>query len=184
MEKKLNLGCRTDILPKSEGWINLDMNRNLKNIDVFHNLEDCPYPFEENSISEIRIWNVLEHLTKPHKALIEMHRICKNGARIHIKLPHFSQAGMWGDATHVQGCALNFIPKSIGFSGKNFRILHKQFNYRQTREGMGMVGVVQNIIFNPLINLNQKIFERYFLYTIGGVEENEYWIEVVKEEER
>ena len=183
MEKKLNLGCRTDILPKSEGWVSVDIDQSLKNIDVFHDLENYPYPFEENSISEIRIWNVLEHITKPYKTMIEMHRICKNGALIHIKLPHFSQAGMWSE-DHKHGCGLDFIRTSIVFTKKDFKITSQKLNYRQVRDGMGLVGIIQNAILSPLINLNVKIFERYFLYWIGGVEENEYWVEVVKEDEK
>ncbi|OIO20686.1 hypothetical protein COV61_03315 [Candidatus Micrarchaeota archaeon CG11_big_fil_rev_8_21_14_0_20_47_5] len=177
---KLHLGCRTDILPKKDGWVNLDIDRELKNVDVFHDLEKMPYPFEDDRADEIRIWNVLEHIRKPSEVLAEMHRICKNGARVHIKVPHFSQGGMWGDETHVHGCSINFMEKSIEFSGCEFRVAKKRLNYRQTRAGMGKIGAIQNAVLNPLINLDRKIFERYFLYYFGGVEEIEYLLEVVK----
>ncbi len=179
---KLNLGCRTDVLP---GWTNLDYDKSpnsddMKNVQVNHNLDVFPYPFKDNSVEEIRFWNVLEHLKEPKNVMSEIHRICKNGAKVHLKIPHFSQGGMWGDETHRYGCSTSFVPKAIEFSQKKFRVVSMRLNYRQVRENMGAFGRLQNALLGPLINLRPNLFERYFLYWFGGVEELEYWLEVVK----
>ena len=48
---KLNLGCGKDYI---DGWINVDFYDDL-NCDVTHDLEEFPWPWDDNSISEIRI---------------------------------------------------------------------------------------------------------------------------------
>ena len=56
--KKLNLGCGSKI---KEGFVNLDKYNTFKP-DIVHDLEDFPYPFKENSIDEILLSHVLEHI--------------------------------------------------------------------------------------------------------------------------
>ncbi|MCK9596970.1 methyltransferase domain-containing protein [Candidatus Pacearchaeota archaeon] len=82
--KKINLGCGEDY---QEGWINVDFRDNIK-IDVKHNLEKIPYPFKKDSIDIILMKQVLEHLEHPLQIMKELIRICKNGARILIYVPH------------------------------------------------------------------------------------------------
>ena len=46
---KLNLGCGRDI---REGYVNLD-KAGLDGVDVVHDLNVFPYPFEDNEFDEI-----------------------------------------------------------------------------------------------------------------------------------
>ena len=48
---KLNLGCGKDYI---DGWINVDFYDDL-NCDVTHDLEVFPWPWENDSVSEILI---------------------------------------------------------------------------------------------------------------------------------
>ena len=99
---KLNLGCGHD---KKHGWINVD-NYVDCHPDVIHDLEKFPYPWDDNSIDEINMEHVLEHLGQTHDVYInilkELYRICDNGAIIHIVVPHHNHRDFIGDPTHVR----------------------------------------------------------------------------------
>ncbi len=55
--------------------------------DINHDLNVFPYPFEDNTVDEVIMFHVLEHLEKPLKVMEETWRICKPGALVHIKIP-------------------------------------------------------------------------------------------------
>ncbi len=81
---KLNLGCGKDIKP---GYINMDYVKH-KGVDIVHDLEEFPYPFKTNSVDEIWMSHVIEHLVYPLKALMECHRILKPDGLLYISVPH------------------------------------------------------------------------------------------------
>ena len=72
---KLNLGCRNKII---EWYINVD-KFDLYNVDLKHDLETFPYPFEDDSVKEIILSDVLEHIGQSPeifiKILKELYRI-------------------------------------------------------------------------------------------------------------
>ena len=67
---KLNIGCMDDY---KEGWINLDYNKNIK-ADVYHNLNNIKYPFDDNMFDEVLASMVLEHVDDVKKVIMELHR--------------------------------------------------------------------------------------------------------------
>tara|TARA_Y100001968_G_C19373783_1_gene726483 strand:+ start:287 stop:847 length:561 start_codon:yes stop_codon:yes gene_type:complete len=97
---KLNLGCGEKRLPN---YINVDK---FGSPDVKHDLELFPWPWETNSVSEIALIHVLEHLGKDVETYFgifkEMYRICKNKAKIQIIVPHFRHENFYDDPTHVR----------------------------------------------------------------------------------
>ena len=93
---KLNLGCGTDIRPD---YVNLD-SVVLKGVDMVHNLDSFPYPFEDNTFDEIVAINVLEHLPDTIKVMEELWRICRNGAKVIIRVPYWNSVDFVTDPTH------------------------------------------------------------------------------------
>lgn len=84
---KLNLGCGPDI---REGYVNVDFkgsDNRVLNMDLSH----FPWDFEDNSVDEILMLDILEHF--PYKItesiLNECWRVMKVGARIEIQVPDF-----------------------------------------------------------------------------------------------
>ena len=55
---KLNLGCGSKIY---DGYVNL-YKYDIYNVDIEHVLEKIPYPFKDNSVDEIILSHVLEHI--------------------------------------------------------------------------------------------------------------------------
>lgn len=93
---KLNLGCGTDIKPD---YVNLD-GVPLEGVDIVHNLEIFPYPFEDDTFEEIIAINVLEHLPDTIKVMEELWRISRNGAKVVIRIPYWNSIDFVTDPTH------------------------------------------------------------------------------------
>ena len=99
---KLNLGCGNK---KIEGWVNVDKER-LCNPNKLVDLEKFPWPWEDNSVDEVSLIHVLEHLGQTTdtylKIIKELYRICKPKAIIHIRVPHPRHDHFLDDPTHVR----------------------------------------------------------------------------------
>ena len=94
--RKLELACGAT---KSKGYLGID-RLDLPGVDIVHDLDVLPYPFEEGTFDEVICINGMEHLEKPLDVLAELHRICRAGAIIHIASPHFSSVDYFTDPTH------------------------------------------------------------------------------------
>lgn len=99
---KLHLGCGQK---RIAGFINVDREPSLQP-DQIVNLEVFPWPWETNSVEEVVMEHVLEHLGQnpdTYLTLIsELYRICKPQALIHIVVPHPRSDGYLADPTHVR----------------------------------------------------------------------------------
>ena len=58
--------------------------------DVLHNLNETPWPFQDNQFEEIVCHHVLEHLEDISRVLGELYRICRPEGTIYMEVPHFS----------------------------------------------------------------------------------------------
>ena len=99
---KLNLGCG---YKRITGFVNVDKEP-LTKPDVLWDLEKFPWPWKDNSVNEVKLVHVLEHLgreTSVYKNIIqELYRVCINGAAIEIRVPYFRHTFYWADPTHVR----------------------------------------------------------------------------------
>ncbi|MFH0979293.1 MAG: methyltransferase domain-containing protein [Candidatus Woesearchaeota archaeon] len=97
----LHLGCG-NIYNESKGkekWINLDKMRTVK-ADVYHDLDEYPYPFAPNTFDYIYSQGLLEHVEDVIKHLEEIWRISKKGAIVEYKVPHSMSQNSFTDFTH------------------------------------------------------------------------------------
>ena len=99
---KINLGCGKDYL---DDWVNVDFYDD-STCDIKHDLEVFPWPWEDNSVSEIRIIHTLEHLGADWKVYIkilqEMYRVCEDDAHIQVDVPSPWHWNYISDPTHVR----------------------------------------------------------------------------------
>lgn len=97
---KLNLGSGKRPQP---GYINVDK---FGTPDVLHDLEKFPWPWETNSVGEVLLTHVLEHLgetTDGYFGIIkELYRICASGATVRIAVPHPRHDDFITDPSHVR----------------------------------------------------------------------------------
>ena len=82
---KLNLGSGNS---KREGYTNIDIC-SLNNVDIVHDLEQIPYPFENDSADEIYMSHSLEHISmhKVQSVLKECYRILQKDKHLIIIVP-------------------------------------------------------------------------------------------------
>lgn len=111
---KLNLGCGHKY---DNNYINCDINTNIK-ADFHFDMEDNPWPFEDNSINEIKASHCLEHLSLKgyFNAFKEMYRICIDKALIEIYYPHHFDRDFYSDPTHQTAITLD----GLGLFNKEF----------------------------------------------------------------
>jgi len=102
---KLNIGCGRNILPRAEGWINLDIYP-LPGVDIQHDIQN-PFPFPDNHFDYIQAIHTIEHVSFEKKVSVieEIWRIAKPGAQVHIEVPNAYSAWAWCDPTHKSAWA-------------------------------------------------------------------------------
>ena len=78
----------------------------LANLTYIFDLETFPYPWQDNSVEEIEMRHVLEHLGQQTevylKIIQEIYRIYQLEAKVHITVPHHRSDRFYHDPTHVR----------------------------------------------------------------------------------
>jgi len=165
---KLNLGCGKKALA---GYVNIDMSK-YPGVNVVHDLNKFPYPFKDDTFDFIYSEHVIEHLDDLYETMKELHRICKNGATMIIRVPHFSCGINYRDPTHQRlfsyftfdyfmksdwtptGKWCYERPKEV----KLFEVQKREFGFTRVRFRF------MNPIINPFINLFPQIYERFLCW--------------------
>ncbi len=95
---KLNLGSGKTSYP---GFTNVDKIK-FSNVDIVWDLEKTPFPFKDNSVSEIITEHTLEHIRNFLPLVEDLYRICRPDGLIKIAVPYFKYEGAFRDPTHVR----------------------------------------------------------------------------------
>lgn len=91
---KLNLGCSDQLLP---GYKNVDI---VPPADFVADLTKV-WPWEDNSIEEIRAWDIIEHLPDKIHTMNEAWRVLKPGGVFDVFVPTTEGRGAFQDPQHV-----------------------------------------------------------------------------------
>jgi hypothetical protein len=106
MQLRLNLGCGRSPLP---GWVNVDISA-MPGIDVVADLDACrtrPLPFADDSVGEMRMSHVLEHIRDVLALMQELHRVAAPGCELTVRAPYGSSDDADEDPTHVRRLLMN-----------------------------------------------------------------------------
>ncbi len=148
---KLNLGCGSKIL---DGYINVDKFDYYKP-NIVHDLEKFPYPFDENSVDQIILSHVLEHIGQDpdifNKIIKEFYRICKNEAIINIAVPHPRHDAFISDPTHVRPITLHSL-----------RLYDQKLNktWEESKAANTPLGFIHNVNFQ-VISIQYIVDKKY-----------------------
>jgi predicted SAM-dependent methyltransferase len=175
---KLEIGG--GIFPRGEGFVSVDK---LDCADVVHDLEQYPWPFEDESVAEVYSSHCFEHLTNMEKVLNEVCRITKIGASVEFRVPAAGSDLMYvWDHKHcysVTAAANNeyFFPELWWHLPRRLKLLnyeyHPTFMLAEFRNEMPMFkDVPDQLVMKWFPRTCHEV--RFFYKTI----ENEHYVDV------
>ncbi|KKN16051.1 hypothetical protein LCGC14_0979770 [marine sediment metagenome] len=142
--KKLMLAAG---MGEKQGYIHHDREKLWPHIEVAHDLEEFPWPWQDDSWDYIEFSDCLEHLRSNATAVLdELWRILKPGGYVYI---HTAEAGSWQlnmDPTHAQGFYIDSFDyydpatrrgQAYSYSLRKWRVV------RKTRDDGGLAFVLQ-----------------------------------------
>ena len=152
----LDVGCGSDKFP---GAVGLDRSPDTA-ADVVADLDEFPYPLDDDSFGQILCQDVIEHVTDPLRTLTELHRIARPGGRIHIRTPHYSSVLAYSDATHrhylsAYGLRLLAEPLFGHYPGPPLRVVDISLQFWPVWRLLGV---------SALANLRPLLYETYFAF--------------------
>ncbi|SRR6266498_1386939 len=154
---------------KREGFIGIDLSLGAS-VDVRADLETA-LPFADNTFSEVWMNHVFEHLNDPIHSMEEIWRVCKDGATVEIRGPHFSSPHLvWSDPTHKRGLSLStfqYFDGTCHYAKAKFRVI--SCNLRKGNTSFSDCGfkiwywpfVIPNFLIEQIVNSSPSWVSRY-----------------------
>jgi ubiquinone/menaquinone biosynthesis C-methylase UbiE len=165
----LDLGCGRAKLP---GAIGIDRRPNT-DADIVHDLDQIPYPFDDDAFDAVVARHVLEHLKAPLDVLSELHRITRAGGTVTVVTPHFSSPTSWTDPTHrhhftsrsfdylIQGTDYDF------YTDARFEVVERHITVGMNRGPRGRpVPVLRLLGVERLVNRFVDTYERWWAFAL------------------
>jgi len=149
--------------------------------DIIHDLNQFPYPFKDDEFDNIVTVHVIEHLWDTLKVLNELHRICKKGGKIYIRVPHKSGNAAWGNPDHKKcfSSAIRiFIDSDLRdkFSVEKLKMHYVSiYGYSESK-----VKRFLSWLIDTFANLNVRFCDRVWCYWVGGFNEIYFVLNVHK----
>jgi len=157
---KLNLGCGTDIRP---GYVNLDSVA-LPGVDVVHDLNVVPLPFDDAQFDEVVCKDVLEHVDFV-SVMRELHRVMAPGGRLTIESPHFSGRAVWVDPTHRHAFSVDTFDFFVVQSKFGSRSYYFDFHFDRIESKTLIFHRERwqpwNYLIEPIVNRRPRLQEYY-----------------------
>src|SRR6266487_4900792 len=185
--RKLNLGSGEF---QKEGFVNVDLY-SISNPDVSHDLNQFPYPFQDDYFELVEADHVLEHLVEPFLVMGELRRICMNGATSHVRGPHFSRG--FTHADHKRGFDVTFPyffdpafrPGYQRIPLKLVKMRLRWFAQLYLKKSVlpapaFLFGRAIGAVIDFFANLSPWLCSRLWCYWVGGFEEIEFIFRVNK----
>ena len=182
---KLDIGCGKY---KRDGFVGLDIEP-LEGVDYLLDLSSSFLPFKDNSVNEVYSNHFLEHLDIDAitRLLEEIHRVCKRGAKVEIRVPHFSGFTNFYEY-HKTSFRHNSFREFTSDGGMfqaraKFKLVYRKIhlvNRQNKRLQRHTRFYFWNYLFEPLINKIPVFYELTNLRNILPAWELQFVFEVVK----
>ncbi len=151
-KKGLHIGPGKKGLP---GAVTIDVLP-LSGVDIVHNLDSLPWPFQDNEFDLIFAHNVFEHLDNQVLVMEEMWRILKPQGRMVIAVPYFRSPDAFTDSTHKHF----FTTQSLDYYIQGKKLASYQYTDKNFLEKGFWFGWPQTSR-NPLVRFFKWYIARY-----------------------
>ncbi len=181
--KILDVGCGVNKFP---GAIGLDNNPRT-GADVIHDLGVVPYPFADDEFDFVVSNHVVEHIPDVMAFVTELYRITKNGGRIKLLAPHYTNPDWANDPTHRNH--LNSYSFNTFIADRQIFDFYTQVRLKPVRTYVSLANLWRAIGLEFIVNLDtkstkfrftRKFWEQYLSYIFRG-KELQFEFEVIKE---
>jgi len=150
---KLNLGSGARPVA---GYLNVDVNPRALGVDLVHDLNTYPWPFESDTVCEVIMHQCLEHLMDHNRAMKEIHRILRPGGRAIISVPHFTWQLAYADPTHRHF----FAHPTFFYYARDCGYFDFRFSTCSVRLVFGKRVSLWNYLLEPIANWFPTLYEQ------------------------
>lgn len=162
----LDIGCGAIKLPGAVGMDRLA----LPGVDVVHDLDHTPWPFEDSTFDHVNARNVMEHVDDLVRCVEEIWRIAKPGATVEVRMPFMGSVNQHTDPTHRRGAThRTFEYFQPGTPFGDFGYSHARLRRTSFRYLRGYPGSLFGTLFRaadwmllPLLHRFPLTYECYF----------------------
>lgn len=168
--KILELGCGRVKHPNAVGIDRIA----LPGVDVVHDLNQHPYPFEDNSFDEVYAVHVIEHLDSILAVMEEVHRITRPNARVVVITPHHSDAISWQDPTHkwhLNSYSFSYFEPTYHtnyYTRARFLVESKEIELASIWKSVGIQFLVNLDNRFPAFRFIRRLWEQHLCYILRG----------------
>lgn len=163
--KILEIGCGRRKFESSKDEVTYLDIIDLPGVDIVHDLNKIPFPFENNKFDLILANHVLEHLNNLIEVMEELYRILKPFGLLRILVPYFASPSAFIDPTHKRYFTLGtfdyFSEKSeySYYSNKkiNFKVIKKKFIPYKTLFNKIFVSIINKFPYFYEMHLSRLI---------------------------
>lgn len=158
-KRELYIGCGEE---NTNGAIGVDILPG-PSVDVVGDLSKAPYPFKDNTFDVVHCNHVIEHLDDILASFAEIHRICRNGARVRVMVVHYTNVNMYDDPTHrhqfsYQTFHLLTVPGyefRRRYDGAVYRLVRRYLHFHRAYRALGIAYMANKFPYT---------YERYFCW--------------------
>lgn len=155
----LDVGCGTS---KFKGATGIDVAE-LPGVDIVWDLNQFPWPVEEESQDVVIMQDILEHLDDTIQVMEEVHRVLKEGGRLYLRFVLWSHDYAFSDPTHKKYFSdriVSFFTSGRGrgyYSTARFKLIRKKLFYNPSVKRFLRSERVLNFLSKYLINIVQGV---------------------------
>ena len=177
----LHLGCG---VAKPPGHFGIDINPR-SHADLILDLDMTPWPLPDGHFEEVYCPAIIEHLRNFFRVFEEIHRVSKNGARVYISVPHYTDTAAFSDPTHVlhlNSFSFDILTQETLFSfytKARFHVVSFQIVMLKLWKWIGIQWLVNSGFRCPWFQFIRKFWENYCCF-IFRAKSMEIVIKVVK----